>query len=54
MLAARDALYQRLLDVYWDLFRELFDRPDVRAAEQQLARAIAAAWAPQTNVAPKP
>lgn len=49
MWAARDALVQRFLDVYWDQFREIFNDPEVKAAEVALARAITKAMTPGRN-----
>ena len=53
-LAAQQALYNRLLDEFWEEFQRILEEPEVKAAGQALARAIAKSLAPKPEEGASP
>ena len=48
--AMEETLHQRLPDRGWDELLEVFERPDVKAAEDVILRALAEMFAPKPEV----
>ncbi|MGH9361881.1 MAG: hypothetical protein ACRD2T_08180 [Thermoanaerobaculia bacterium] len=48
--AAQEALDNRLIDKYWDLFQEAYERHNLREAETRIWRAVAEVLSPENVV----